>query len=76
MKFRARAASGSYASRPSDGASEAVRRVIYYYLDEAMPIYALLAYAKTAKTDMTPDERRTVSKLAAALKAARKKEMK
>ena len=31
------------------------------------------AYAKTAKTDMTPDERRTVSKLAAALKAARKR---
>ena len=50
--------------------------MIYYYLDEAMPVYALLAYAKTAKTDMTPDERRTVSKLAAALKAARKKEMK
>ena len=49
---------------------------IYCYLDEAMPVYALLAYAKTAKTDMTPDERRTVSKLAAALKAARKKEMK
>ena len=47
-------------------------RVIYYYLDEEMPVYALLAYAKSAKTDMTPDERRTVSKLAAALKAARK----
>ena len=52
------------------------RVIYYYYLDEAMPVYALLAYAKTAKTDMTPDERRTVSKLAAALKAARKKEMK
>ena len=24
-------------------------RVIYYYLDETMPVYALLAYAKTAK---------------------------
>ena len=47
-------------------------RVIYYYQDEAMPVYALLAYAKAAKTDMTSDERRTVSKLAAALKAARK----
>ncbi len=47
-------------------------RVIYYYLDETMPVYALLAYGKTAKTDMTPDERRTVAKLAAALKAARK----
>ena len=45
-------------------------QVIYYYLDETMPVYALLAYAKT---DMTPDERRTVSKLVAALKAARKR---
>ena len=47
-------------------------RVVYYYLDETMPIYALLVYAKAAKTDMTPDERRLVSNLAAALKATRK----
>ena len=47
-------------------------RVVYYYLDETMPIYALLVYAKAAKTDMTPDERRLVSTLAAALKATRK----
>lgn len=47
-------------------------RVIYYYLDEAMPVYALLAYTKAAKTDLTPDERRAVSALAAALKATRK----
>ena len=46
-------------------------RVIYYYLDEARPIYLLLAYAKAAKTDLTPDERRTVAALAAALKATR-----
>lgn len=48
-------------------------RVIYYYLDETMAVYALFAYAKTAKTNLTPDERRTVSKIAAALKAARKR---
>ena len=47
-------------------------RVIYYYLDEAMPIYLLLAYAKTAKIDLTTDEERTVTALAAGLKAARK----
>ena len=47
-------------------------RVIYYYLDETMPIYALLVYAKAAKTDMTPDERRTVAALASALRATRK----
>ena len=47
-------------------------RVIYYYFDEAMPIYALLAYEKARKTDLTPDERRAVTALAAALKTARK----
>jgi mRNA-degrading endonuclease RelE of RelBE toxin-antitoxin system len=47
-------------------------RVIYYYLDETVPLYALLAYAKNAKTDMTPDEMRAVSALAALLKATRK----
>ena len=47
-------------------------RVIYYFLDERLPIYALLAYPKSAKTDLTPDERRAVSKFGAALKATRK----
>ncbi len=45
-------------------------RVIYYYLDGTMPLYALLAYAKNARDDMTPDEKRTVAALAAALKTA------
>jgi mRNA-degrading endonuclease RelE of RelBE toxin-antitoxin system len=47
-------------------------RVIYYYLDETMPLYALLAYAKNAKDDITPDEKRAVSALVVALKATRK----
>ena len=37
-----------------------------------MPIYALLAYAKAAKTGLTLDERRAVSALVTTLKAARK----
>ena len=45
-------------------------RIIYYYLNEAMPIYALLAYAKARQPDLTPREKRTVAALAAALKAA------
>ncbi len=36
-----------------------------------MSIYALLAYAKARKVDLTPNERRAVSALAAAIKAAR-----
>ena len=45
-------------------------RVIYYYLDDAIPVYALMAYAKAAKTDLTPKERRAVASMAAELKAA------
>lgn len=47
-------------------------RIIYYYIDETMPLYALLAYAKNDQTDLSPDEKRVVSALAAALKASRK----
>lgn len=47
-------------------------RIIYYYLDEEMPLYALLVYAKNAKTDMSPDEKKAVRALTIALKAARK----
>lgn len=47
-------------------------RIIYYYLDDDTPLYALLAYAKNAKTDMTPDEKKAVRSLTAALKAKRK----
>lgn len=33
------------------------------------PLYALLAYAKSARTDLTPEERRAVATLAASIKA-------
>ena len=35
-----------------------------------MPLYALLAYAKSAKTDLTAAETRAVSAIAAAIRAA------
>jgi len=43
-------------------------RVIYFYHHADAPIYLLLAYAKAQRTDMTPDEKRAVAALAAALK--------
>lgn len=46
--------------------------MVYYYLNETMPIYLLLAYSKAAKTDLTSEEMRRVSALAAALKATGK----
>ena len=47
-------------------------RVIYYYLDDDFPIYALLAYPKNAKTDLTADEKKAARKLVVELKKVRK----
>ena len=47
-------------------------RVIYYYLDDHMPLYALLVYPKNAKTDLTSAEKKAVSALVETLKATRK----
>ena len=47
-------------------------RVIYFYGGEYMPVYALLVYAKSAKTDLSPPERRTVRTVVAALKSVKK----
>jgi hypothetical protein len=43
-------------------------RVIYFFHHPEAPIYLLLAYAKAAREDMTPDEKRAVAALAASLK--------
>ena len=44
-------------------------RAIYYYRDERMAIYALLACAQSARTQLTPAESRAVSDLAGALRS-------
>ncbi|TEA79182.1 type II toxin-antitoxin system RelE/ParE family toxin [Allopusillimonas ginsengisoli] len=43
-------------------------RVIYFYYHTDAPIYLLLAYAKAASTDLTPDQKRQVAKLTGLLK--------
>ncbi|CAN7715109.1 type II toxin-antitoxin system RelE/ParE family toxin [Rhizobium sp. LjRoot98] len=45
-------------------------RVIYYWYSEAAPIYALLAYGKNEKTDLKPEEAKTVAAFANAIKVA------
>jgi hypothetical protein len=47
-------------------------RVIYYFYDETVPLYALLAYPKNAKTDLTPDDKRAALAFVTAIKATRK----
>lgn len=44
-------------------------RVIYFYHRPDCPLYLLLAYAKAQATDLTPDEKKLVSALAATIKA-------
>jgi hypothetical protein len=43
-------------------------RVIYFYHNARRPLYLLMVYAKARREDLTPDEKKTVSKLAAVLK--------
>ena len=43
-------------------------RVIYFYHDADRPLYLLMVYAKARREDLTPDEKKTVRKIAAVLK--------
>ena len=46
--------------------------MVYFYGGEFIPLYALLVYAKSAKTDLSPAQRRAVAGLATAIRAAAK----
>lgn len=48
-------------------------RVIYYFYDQDMPIYALLGYGKNERADLTAKQRKSVAAFAAAIKATRKR---
>jgi mRNA-degrading endonuclease RelE of RelBE toxin-antitoxin system len=48
-------------------------RVIYYYLDDEFPIYALLAYAKNSQDNLSPEQSRDVSAFVDMLKASRRR---
>jgi mRNA-degrading endonuclease RelE of RelBE toxin-antitoxin system len=43
-------------------------RVIYYFYDQDVPIYALLIYGKNERADLTPGERKSVAAFAAAMR--------
>ncbi len=43
-------------------------RVIYFYHDDAMPLYLLLMYAKAQREDLTADEKKRVRALVSAIK--------
>lgn len=45
-------------------------RVIYYFHDDRIPLYALMIYAKNQKEDLSPDGRKAVARLVAAIRAS------
>jgi hypothetical protein len=44
-------------------------RVIYYYFDMANPLFAIFIYGKGEQVDLTPDQKRIVTGIAAKAKA-------
>ena len=48
-------------------------RVIYYFYDREIPVYALLIYGKNERADLTAEQRKSVTAFAAAIKATRKR---
>lgn len=48
-------------------------RVIYYFHDYEMPIYALLIYGKNERADLTAEQRKSAVAFAAAIKALGKR---
>lgn len=48
-------------------------RVIYYWYSDDEPIFALLAYPKNQKTDLTPEEARIVAEIAREIAAEAKR---
>jgi len=45
-------------------------RVIYYFLDEENPLYAILLYGKNEQVNLTPEQKKEVATLASTIKAA------
>ena len=44
-------------------------RVVYYFFNETVPIYALSVYGKGQRTDLTPDDRKAATAFVTAMKA-------
>jgi len=61
--------------RPGSG-KRGGARMIYFYHDMDHPLYLLLAYAKAQASDMSADEKKIVTTLAAVIKGAGQKEQK
>jgi hypothetical protein len=55
-------------SRPGTGKRGGVR-VIYYFYNEKFPIYLLTLYAKSEQEDLSPDHKKSLTKLAQILKS-------
>jgi hypothetical protein len=55
----------------SGGGKRGGARIIYFYCDMDHPLYLLLAYTKAQATDMSADEKKIVTAIAASIKSQR-----
>lgn len=60
-------------ARPGKGKSGGVR-VIYYYYNETIPLFALNVFAKSEKINLTGDEKNTLKKITSQIVEEYKKE--
>jgi hypothetical protein len=56
-------------ARPGSGKSGGLR-IIYWFLNETAPLFALLAYGKSGQEDLSPEQKKAVTTLVEKLKAA------
>lgn len=49
-------------------------RVVHYFCDAELPLYALLIYGKNERADLTSEQRKAAAAFAAAIKAQRKRQ--
>jgi mRNA-degrading endonuclease RelE of RelBE toxin-antitoxin system len=47
-------------------------RVVYYFFDESVPVFLLAVYPKNQRIDLSPEQKKQLTKLAKDLKAAAK----
>jgi hypothetical protein len=55
-------------ARPGSGKSGGLR-IIYWFMNESAPLFALLAYGKSSQEDLSPEQKKAVKTLVEKLKA-------
>lgn len=72
MSSRERAASGRSRIRLAGRGKSGGGRVIYFYLNEGMPLFALMVYAKNQAAQLTKAQEKELAAIASGIKQTKK----